>query len=316
MIKGHTRDVQIKVVQVTYPGSNNFSTFVYDALSRNVSIVETTAGSVTSTKQFVWGRTRRLESRDGTGTILAQYFESGETISGSSYFWTRDRLGSVYEVTNGSGVIQSQYRFDPFGRVVTISAAVTPDLGFCGYFTHARSGLSLAVFRAYSAELGRWINRDPISEAGGVNLFEYAGNNTTCMVDPLGLFLTPKWGNWCGQGWANGRNESESDPTTPMTPEEGTKERPFVPPDDSVPEDFCCWQHDKCIRDAAKNNRIMGGARQKARCKCDNDMAACAKAVQNILPWYHVNSHATLSGFQAVFGGSFFGWQPNNNQNY
>ncbi len=34
---------------------------------------------------------------------------------------------------------------------------------------------------------GKWPNRDPIGELGGINLYEYAGNDAVDNVDPFGL---------------------------------------------------------------------------------------------------------------------------------
>jgi uncharacterized protein RhaS with RHS repeats len=39
----------------------------------------------------------------------------------------------------------------------------------------------------YDPNLQRWINRDPIQESGGVNLYGYVGNNPISNTDPLGL---------------------------------------------------------------------------------------------------------------------------------
>jgi len=36
--------------------------------------------------------------------------------------------------------------------------------------------------------LGRWINRDPIGEAGGVNVYAYVDNDSVGSVDPFGLW--------------------------------------------------------------------------------------------------------------------------------
>ena len=53
--------------------------------------------------------------------------------------------------------------------------------------------LSIFLFLAstthayYQAEQGRWLNRDPIEERGGVNVYGFVGNNLIGNIDPLGL---------------------------------------------------------------------------------------------------------------------------------
>ena len=59
--------------------------------------------------------------------------------------------------------------------------------GYAGYMSHSPSGLDFALFRAYDPTLGRWINRDPSGEYGGVNLYGYIGENPIEFNDPLGL---------------------------------------------------------------------------------------------------------------------------------
>jgi RHS repeat-associated protein len=41
--------------------------------------------------------------------------------------------------------------------------------------------------RDYDPNLQRWIQRDPIGERGGLNLYGFVGNNPISFVDPLGL---------------------------------------------------------------------------------------------------------------------------------
>lgn len=41
--------------------------------------------------------------------------------------------------------------------------------------------------RYYSPELGRYLNADPIGQAGGINTFSYAESNPATAFDPLGL---------------------------------------------------------------------------------------------------------------------------------
>src|SRR5207253_5837481 len=51
----------------------------------------------------------------------------------------------------------------------------------------ASTGMELAPYRAYDAETGRWISRDPLGEIAGLNLFNYVGNNPVTFTDPTGL---------------------------------------------------------------------------------------------------------------------------------
>lgn len=51
------------------------------------------------------------------------------------------------------------------------------------YRTKPRIGL----LRYYNPETGRWLNRDPIDEIGGVNLYAYVANAATYAFDILGL---------------------------------------------------------------------------------------------------------------------------------
>jgi len=61
------------------------------------------------------------------------------------------------------------------------------------------SGLNLTVNRVYNASLGRWINRDPIDEVGGINLYAYVSNNPICLTDLAGTdALGAAWGGAIG----------------------------------------------------------------------------------------------------------------------
>jgi len=46
---------------------------------------------------------------------------------------------------------------------------------------------AISGYRYYNPELGRWINRDPIVEEGGLNLYGFAGNDGVMKRDYLGL---------------------------------------------------------------------------------------------------------------------------------
>jgi RHS repeat-associated protein len=169
----------------------NNSQFTYDGLGRCVKIVETTGGSVTSTKQFVWAGSRIAEERDGSSNVVSQFFPLGQKTSGSNYYYSLDHLGSVREMTDSSGNIVAQYSYDPYGRVTKLQGGSDADFGYAGYYLHQRSGLNLTWFRAYSAGVSRFISRDPIGEAGGANLYAYVGGEPISQSDPTGLSTLP-----------------------------------------------------------------------------------------------------------------------------
>ena len=141
-------------------------------------------------KTFVWCGARICEERDSNGAnVVKRFFAEGEqwVSGGELYYYTRDHLGSIREVTNSGGAIQAQYDYDPYGNRVVVAGKIDTDFGYTGHYYHGQSALNLTLFRAYSPRLGRWISRDPIGESVGTNLYRYSRNNPFGWIDPLGL---------------------------------------------------------------------------------------------------------------------------------
>ncbi len=57
---------------------------------------------------------------------------------------------------------------------------------YCGYRFDPESQLYYVRNRKYNPALGRWIQRDPIGYAGGINLYGYVGGMPAGGVDPWG----------------------------------------------------------------------------------------------------------------------------------
>ncbi len=178
-------DAENRMIKITYPGVNNFSTFGYDGLSRNVSIVETTAGSVTSTKQFVISGLLKCEQRDSFGVISQKAYTFGEITNIGSRFQTFDHQLSVREFTNTSANLVSQLQYDLYGKNTFLVGSERPSRLFANYYSHDRSNLLLTANRAYDSTAGHFITRD-IYQGSETNLYNYCVNNPVSYWDPAG----------------------------------------------------------------------------------------------------------------------------------
>lgn len=172
-------DRLVKITQGT-----NVTEFVYDGLSRRVA--EKLNGTII--KRWIWCGTELCEERDaGGGTVTKRFFPQGEQIGTSKYYFSRDHLGSVREMTDGSGLVKARYDYDPYGRRILVAGSDIGDFGFTGHYFHKTGNLYLAMYRAYDANLGRWLSRDLLEENGGINLYRYSGNDPINYLDLLGL---------------------------------------------------------------------------------------------------------------------------------
>jgi RHS repeat-associated protein len=240
--------------------------FVYDGAGHRAE--ETLNGSLI--KQWVWFGTAPCEERNSTGNVTKRFYAQGEQIAGAAYYFTRDNVGSVREVTNAGGGIEAQFDYDPYGRGTRLAGSMIADFGFTGDFYHSVTGLSLTMYRAYDPSLGRWLSRDPLGERGGLNLYGYVENDPINGSDPLGLLTFKYHGNWGGPGWSNGQWRSEVD-SGPL-PEPGDPD--YHPPSDA--EDACYEAHDRCVHNCPKSpqqaNHIALGDCDHALAKCLGDL--------------------------------------------
>jgi RHS repeat-associated protein len=178
-----------RLTAVNYTGTTNRSEFTYDGLSRCVKTVEKTNGAITSTRKFVWCGDEKCEFRDANDAVTLMAYPQGQYVGTTKYFYFRDHLGSIREMMKSNGTLVARFDYDPWGRSTTVLNTIVPDFNYTGLYRHSASNLEMAVHRFYDPELGRWINRDPIGEGGGVNLYGYAANVPLRFTDPLGLLV-------------------------------------------------------------------------------------------------------------------------------
>jgi RHS repeat-associated protein len=185
-------DVKDRLVAVN--AGNQRTEFTYDGQGRLASVRTLVNNSEVSFRRFVWCDNRICEERDNGGAVVKRFFEQGMKVevgpNAGDYFYTRDHLGSIRELIDGSGTTRARFAYDPYGRRTNLSGDVSVDFGFAGMFFPADVGLCVARFRTYDPALGRWLSRDPLRKAElseVPNLYAYVANNPVSKVDPSGL---------------------------------------------------------------------------------------------------------------------------------
>jgi RHS repeat-associated protein len=187
-------------------------TLAYDA--RNRCVQRTVDGVAAYLAYDGW---TLLEERTAAGSLAARYVHGLGTdeplamlrADGRTLFYHQDGLGSVSALTDETGKLVERYLYDVYGAATVVDGTGTLMTGslagnrflYTGREWIAEAGLYDYRSRVYSAQLGRFLQSDPIRFAGGdVNIYRYCGNNGVNWTDPTGLTF---WSSF-GMGVVNG----------------------------------------------------------------------------------------------------------------
>jgi RHS repeat-associated protein len=173
---------------------NQRTELAYDGLGRVVEIRQLINGSEVSHRRLVWCGNQICAELDAAGAVTKRFYGQGMAVetgpSAGHYYYTRDHLGSIRELTDAGGNVRARYTYDPYGRRTKLAGDLDADFGFAGMFWSGETSLLLTRFRAYDPELGRWLSRDPLKNAEtreGPNLYAYVRNEPVNHRDPQGL---------------------------------------------------------------------------------------------------------------------------------
>jgi purine-binding chemotaxis protein CheW len=130
---------------------------------------------------------------DSPATAMGMVVDAVEeviNINGDEIEETPD-FGGRIAVDYILGMAKVKYTYDPFGNILTMSGplALTNTYRFSSKEWNDRSGLYYYGYRFYDPNLQRWLNRDPIGEIGGENLFTAMRNSPLTYIDCFGLQL-------------------------------------------------------------------------------------------------------------------------------
>jgi RHS repeat-associated protein len=129
----------------------------------------------------------------GMGGGIGSILYSDRTAAGGAEetFTYNGSVGHVVAMTDLLGMTTETNRFDAFGNVIgttgfsfnnRLANTKERDVSIPGVFTLDNHG-----FRYYNPVTGRYISRDPLGSADGLNLYLYVHNNPINRIDPLGL---------------------------------------------------------------------------------------------------------------------------------
>ena len=105
---------------------------------------------------------------------------------GNTYWYHKDALGSVTEITDATGAIVKTYEYKTFGTISGETGSLENIYTYTGREYDPETGLYYYRARYYDSTLGRFLQKDPIGITGGVNEYVYAGNSPVNYVDPWG----------------------------------------------------------------------------------------------------------------------------------
>jgi len=132
-----------------------------------------------------------LQGAGGIGGLLARTSNAQLLTAdpNASAYYFSDGQGNVVAMVNYYGALVAQYQYDPFGNLLVKSGpqADANRYRFSSKEWDDGPGLYYYGFRFYDPNLQRWLNRDPIQEIGGVNLYGFLLNSPINFVDWFGL---------------------------------------------------------------------------------------------------------------------------------
>ena len=163
--------------------------YVYDGMlpiqerdANNLALVSYTRGNDLSGS---------LQGAGGIGGLLGRTDHSAlnAQLSTANAYYHADGNGNITALVNTNGVVVARYNYDPYGNLLGMSGpmAEANTYRFSSKEYSANVSLYYYGFRFYDPNLQRWLNRDPIQEIGGLNLYSFSANDPVQVIDLFGL---------------------------------------------------------------------------------------------------------------------------------
>lgn len=129
------------------------------------------------TTNYVWDVAAGLAVVLQDGEITYVYgldLISATDSQGAQTYFLHDGLGSVTDVTDGSGNVVASYSYDVFGAIRSQAGSSDNYWLFTGEQKDPDSALYYLRARYYDPVIGRFLTQDPLP---GGNLYDYVSSN-------------------------------------------------------------------------------------------------------------------------------------------
>ena len=134
-------------------------------------------------KTYLWDPSEPVAPR-----ILHMTVWNNGTETESLLYYTHDLQKNVTALFGQAAGRRAQYEHDPYGNPIntTGDAAGQNPYRYSSEYHDEDLGLIYYNYRHYNPTDGRWINRDPIAEQGGINLYAFVANRLMSIIDIRG----------------------------------------------------------------------------------------------------------------------------------
>jgi RHS repeat-associated protein len=143
---------------------------------------------------YTWGLdlSGSTQGASGVGGLLFAGLTFNSQLS--TCYYSYDGNGNVISLTSASdGMPSAQYDYNAFGERL-VSRGPMAEMNKYRFSTKpqdAESGLYYYGKRYYNLSNSKWLNRDPLGESGGINIYAFCNNDSINTYDPLGLQNPP-----------------------------------------------------------------------------------------------------------------------------
>src|SRR2546421_476766 len=83
-----------------------------------------------------WDGLAIAEERNNSNKVTKRHYGQGVKVGNASYYYLRDHLGSIREMTNSAGAIKARYDYDLWGNRTKLAGTLDSDFGFTGHYYH------------------------------------------------------------------------------------------------------------------------------------------------------------------------------------